>query len=161
MQIFQSWADIVIMAVIAIAYILTFIAQKNQIRILKGNIKAHSDLTNSQSVHIAAYTSLFDLDKLEKLKNSEIKIALSEINKKKTETENELIKITEENQNLKIYLVSVLWHFYDILKASKEERKLHMEKYSKEFVDKNTYNLAMRGFAILDIAKEEIQDTPS
>jgi hypothetical protein len=56
MQIFQSWVDIVIMLVLAFAYIVTFIAQRN---VIKSKNEAIGDLTlRSQELERTSRTSL-------------------------------------------------------------------------------------------------------
>lgn len=87
MQIFQSWIDIIIMLVVSISYIITFIAQRNQIRVLKETIQSHSELTSSQATHIETFKKMFNPTDMEAFMNLKIEQVITntkeEINKTK------------------------------------------------------------------------------
>lgn len=80
MQIFQSWIDIVIMFLLLIAYIITYIAQRNVIAAKNETIKANGEtiaslksqieglksLTDSQNSSISTYKEMINIEDLQK-----------------------------------------------------------------------------------------------
>ncbi|MBP8114533.1 MAG: hypothetical protein KAY50_04190 [Chitinophagaceae bacterium] len=158
MQVFQSWADIVIMLVLAIAYIVTFIAQRNQIRVLRETAQSHADLTNSQSVHIDAFKNMFKPDELEKFIKIKVDVGISESNNKLKEYEEENTKLIEVYCELaKSYFNSMV--VYD---------ELHKTKLRLEFVRiscKKEDNLNLRMFELLEnkynLMIEEMKNNPT
>lgn len=161
MQIFQSWADIVIMLVLSIAYIVTFIAQRNQIKVLKDNIKSHSDLMNSQKIHIETYKRLFDLDEVEKFMKIKVDVALAKTNFKSENIQKEFEQLKEINETTTYFMTVVFWNLYKALDANNEEREIHMKEQAGKILDPKTYQFVLKGFRSLDGMEKEIQDSPN
>ncbi|SRR6266536_2753601 len=85
MEIFQSWADIVIMIVIAIAYVWTYIAQRNAInaknetiKSLESQISVAKSLTEIQSANFQTYREMLKLTDIQQHINIQVSIQLSE-----------------------------------------------------------------------------------
>lgn len=85
MQVFQSWADIVIMLVLAIAYVITFIAQRNQINALNGTIEALKKtneesvkLTSAQSDHIRTYKEMININDISQYIEMQVGLKVNE-----------------------------------------------------------------------------------
>lgn len=80
MQAFQSWTDIIIMLVLLIAYVLTFIAQRNTIKAknetilamgetlkaLESQIGAVKSITDVQTSSFTTYREMINIDDLKK-----------------------------------------------------------------------------------------------
>lgn len=78
MELFQSWADTVLMFILAVAYIVTYIVQRTTIKKLQDQINAIEKtnnaakvLTDIQSSHIDTYKKLVDIYEIDK--NAHIK----------------------------------------------------------------------------------------
>lgn len=89
--IFQSWADIVIMAILAIAYIITAIAQtktikaKNEtIAALKQQIEAAKNISDMQVSHFSMYKEMIKLDDIQQHISIQVNVRLDEVIKQVT-----------------------------------------------------------------------------
>ena len=85
MQVFQSWADIVIMAVIAVAYIVTAIAQvrtikaqKATIHALETQIGAAKTITDMQTSSFTTYKEMLRLEDINQHIDIQVSIKLKE-----------------------------------------------------------------------------------
>lgn len=134
MQLFQSWIDIIIMLVVSIAYIITFIAQRNQIRVLKETIQSHSELTSSQATYIETFKKMFNPTDMEAFMNLKIEQAVintkEEINKTKDPDNMVVARKVIAHQFLElsssIYLLMKFYAGY-----SENERFAYLEKNTK------------------------------
>ena len=144
-QLFQSWAETVLMLILAIAYIITYIVQRNTIKRQKDQIesivetnKSAKGLTDIQSSHIDTYQKMFDINKLDQysyLKAKEILIRMLSKDPEmmdiiKNVSDDVLNKaILETNTELIIFLYFILT---DVLKFDKETQyKIIDNKFSK------------------------------
>ena len=85
MEIFQSWADIVIMLVIAIAYVWTTVAQqkvinaKNEtIKSLQAQIDAAKTLTDIQGTNFNTYRDMIKLNDIQQHIDIKVSVQLSD-----------------------------------------------------------------------------------
>ncbi len=85
MQLFQSWADVVIMFVLAVAYIITFIVQRNTIISLKDRLSglsqtnsASAELTSSLAENIKVYKEMFKLEDINEHINIQVSLRTQE-----------------------------------------------------------------------------------
>jgi len=156
MQAFQSWADIVIMLVLAIAYIITFIVQKNQIKALKETSKAHAELTQSQSVHIGTYKNLFKPEELESFIKMKVELKLEDSSKIIKEKEKKVQESEEEIQAWVVLYTDTVWALYGVLRSldgmAKNETRL---EFVTQFCQKSNLT-TLEVFKFLDKKFENV-----
>ena len=137
MEVFQSWADIVIMLVIAIAYIITYIAQRNQIKSLTETSKSHADLSASQSVYVETLKKLFNPSDLEGFISIKVGQAVSEHTKSVTDLKGVVSKTGRELNTMTAICFDAIVFIYATLafefKLSKEERTKFVKSHLKDY----------------------------
>ncbi len=142
MELFQSWADTVIIFILVIAYIVTFFVQRTTIKKLQEQLeaiektnKAATALTEMQSSHIDTYKKLVDINEVEQhahlkainlvtdmLSNKEDLMELFKVHA------NNIINQSIMDNNIE-HMRFLKFTFTNILKFDKETQKAIIDKY--------------------------------
>lgn len=163
--IFQSYADDVIMIVLAIAYIITFIAQRNTIVTQKDAIEAIKtkletfekinnaslSLTQNQSAHIESYQKMVDISQIETFTNIKATAMLQDLLANETVIMEKFKEIGESimNQELLNQNVEYIQYIRFLVIETYRFDKAGLEVFVDNFFPKNK-KMLLNVFSKLD-----------
>lgn len=145
MNLFQSWADTVLMFILAVAYIVTYFVQRTTIKKLQTQIeaiektnKAAQALTEIQATNIDTYKKMVSIDEVERYSELKAKSIFLEITSGSEEFKEIVNKSADEviNQSLVSmnieHILFLKFTFEQVLKFDKDTKTAIIKKYLPE-----------------------------